>query len=53
MWIYYSFYRVETNIVDKKQNLIFIFYGIVLSLFISLLIQHFVQVDRPEQHLKT
>jgi len=52
MWIYYSFSKTEKNVLEKKQKLIYIFYGIVFSLIISLIIQQFIQVDRPEEHLK-
>ncbi|MDQ7008855.1 MAG: phosphatase PAP2 family protein [Candidatus Gracilibacteria bacterium] len=55
-WIYYSF--LERNqqggfspLLDKKQDLIFIFYGIVFAIITSLLIQQFIIVERPEQHL--
>ncbi len=56
-WIYYSF--LERNkkdtfdlFLEKKQDLIFIFYWTVFALIISLIIQQFVNIDRPEQHIK-
>lgn len=49
-WLYYN-YKFEHNIKDKEK-LIFIVYGIILWLSTSLIIQQFIQIDRPEQHLK-
>jgi len=47
-WIFWNYKK--DNI--KKQDLLFIFYSTVLAILISLLIQQFVLLDRPEQHLK-
>jgi len=47
-WIFWN-YKKE-NI--KKQDLLFVFYSTVLAILISLLVQQFVHLDRPEQHLK-
>lgn len=48
-WIFYT-YKIKSN--EKKIDLLFIFYWIVFSILISLLIQQFVHLDRPEQHLE-
>ncbi len=56
-WLYYSFNPLLTSpkgrgITQEKNNLLLIFYGTVLALILSLIIQQFVSVDRPEEHLK-
>ncbi len=60
MWIYYT-YRKNSNIITElhltkslleKENLLYIFYSVVIWITISLLIQQVVQVDRPEEALK-
>ena len=52
-WIYYSFSeKNKQDLVEKKQNLIFIFYWVVFWIVISLIIQQFINIERPEQHLK-
>lgn len=50
-WLYYTF-SSTTNTIKYKNNLLFIFYWTVLALILSLIIQQFVNVDRPEEHLK-
>lgn len=46
-WIYYSY-----NLADNsKKNLLIIFYATILSVSISMLIQQFIYMDRPEVHL--
>lgn len=51
-WLYYSFKKTQKGIIDKKENLIIVFYWVVLALITSLIVQQFVIVDRPEQHLE-
>lgn len=48
-WIYYS-YKKETK---PKENLLFIFYSVVIGISLSMIIQHFVHIERPEEHLST
>lgn len=54
-WIYYTYKKDEKNNIftskDKKENLLFIFYSTVFALIISLIIQQFVDIDRPETHI--
>jgi undecaprenyl-diphosphatase len=60
-WIYYSYSKKYNSLstkgfkpltIEEKNKLIYIFYWIVFALVTSLLIQQFVHIDRPEQHLK-
>jgi len=60
MWTYYS-YRKNSNILTElhltkslleKENLLYIFYSVVIWITISLIIQQFVHIDRPEEALK-
>lgn len=37
---------------SKKENMLFIFYSIVLAVSINITIQQFVNLERPETHLK-
>lgn len=46
-WIYYSC-KKETI---KKENLLLTFYSVVIGISVSMLIQHFVHIERPEEHL--
>jgi undecaprenyl-diphosphatase len=46
-WIYYSIKWKN----KKKENLLIIFYSVVLSIIISLIIQKIFHVDRPENYL--
>lgn len=52
-WIYYSYTKKidEKKSVNKKSDLLFIFYWTILAIMISIIIQQFVNLDRPEQHL--
>jgi len=51
-WIYYSFInKPSSEKNEKKSNLIFIVYWVIFSILVSLLIQQFVHLDRPELHL--
>ena len=47
-WIYYTYKQNK----DKKNNLLFIFYWVCLSILISLIIQNFIHIDRPEESLR-
>lgn len=46
-WIYYSF-KNKQNSSENKQLLLHIFYSAVVAIIISLIIQQFVSIDRPE-----
>ncbi|MDR2640048.1 MAG: hypothetical protein LBC61_01585 [Candidatus Peribacteria bacterium] len=48
-WLYYSFKEKD---VQKKKDLLFIFYSCVIAVIINLIIKHFVNVDRPESVLE-
>jgi undecaprenyl-diphosphatase len=37
---------------DKKENLLYIFYSVVLAVSINIFIQQFVNLERPETHLQ-
>lgn len=45
MWIYYTYSK---NSSHKKELLLHIFYSSVIAIIISLIIQQFVDIDRPE-----
>lgn len=45
-WIYVTY--KENNNTEKKHRLLSIFYSAVLAIIISLIIQQFVDIDRPE-----
>jgi|SaaInlV_110m_DNA_1040235.scaffolds.fasta_scaffold00743_9 membrane-associated phospholipid phosphatase len=59
-WIYYSYSHKSkiisnihlTNNLLEKENLLYIFYSVVLWITISLWIQQIIQIDRPEEALK-
>ncbi len=59
-WIYYTYKKDPTVISEinltknllQKENLIYIFYSVLLWLIISLIIQHFVHIARPETVLE-
>lgn len=44
-WIYYTY---KEKSIEKKQLLLHIFYSAVVAIIISLIIQQFVDIDRPE-----
>lgn len=46
-WILYN-YKQKFNL---KPNLIFIFYGCIIAILISIIIQQFIHLERPEAHL--
>lgn len=49
MWMKYSFSKqAKEEVRNKKQLLLQIFYSAIIAIFISLIIQQFVDVDRPE-----
>lgn len=43
LWVYYSIKKI-----NKKEKLLFIFYSTLIAIFISLIIQQFIIVERPE-----
>ncbi len=45
LWLYYSHYDKNTQ---QKNNLMYIFYGCVLAILFSLIIQSLVHLERPE-----
>jgi RsiW-degrading membrane proteinase PrsW (M82 family) len=47
-WFYFN-YKKENY---SKNKLLFIFYSTILAILISLFIQQFVELDRPEESLK-
>ncbi len=47
-WIYFAI-KKDNN---WKEKLLFIFYTTIIAILISLIIQQFVNIDRPETHLK-
>ena len=59
-WIYYTYKRNNTLISEinliknllEKENLLYIFYSVVLWLAISIWIQQMVHIERPEEALK-
>ncbi len=48
MWVYYWVKKER----EKQETLIYIFWACVIGLIISLIIQQFVHLDRPDQHIK-
>jgi len=60
LWIYFTYKNNNTVLSEinltknllEKENLIYIFYSVILWIIISLIIQHIVYVDRPEAALK-
>jgi membrane-associated phospholipid phosphatase len=56
-WLYYAFLskyhsQVWKEIIQRKKDLLFIFYSCVIAISINLIIQHFIKIDRPETILK-
>jgi hypothetical protein len=49
VWLYYTY---KNKNVNKKKDLLFIFYSCVIAITINLIIQHFVSIDRPETVLE-
>lgn len=47
-WIFHN-KNWETG---KKENLLFVFYSVALAISINIIIQQFVNIERPETHLK-
>ena len=47
MWIYYSIKKI-----NKKEQLLFIFYSTIVSIFITFIIQNLIHIDRPETVIK-
>lgn len=48
MWIYYT-YKQKND--EKKHSLLFIFYSTIIWIFIALIIQHIIHIDRPENYI--
>jgi phosphatidylserine synthase len=48
-WLFYSF---KSDDINKKKDLLFIFYSCVISIIINLTIQNFIKIDRPETVLE-
>lgn len=48
MWIYANFKKEK----KEKKQLLFIFYSTIIAISLSLLIQQFVHIDRPENYLE-
>lgn len=48
MWIYYGLHKER----GKQETLIFIFISCVVGLMISVIIQQFVHLERPDLHIK-
>ena len=59
-WLYYSYNKKTIFISEihltknllEKENLLYILYSVVIWIFVSLLIQQVIVVDRPEEALK-
>lgn len=60
-WIYYTYYKKNIPIISnppftknllEKENLLYIFYSVVIWTIISLWIQHLVHIERPEDAIK-
>lgn len=49
-WLYYS-YNKKSSLINK-ENLLLIFYSVVLWLIVNLTIQQIIHIDRPEEALK-
>lgn len=52
-WIYYTYKdSCQEEKTKNKSGLLYIFYWIVLSMIITLIIQQIISIDRPEDYLK-
>jgi membrane-associated phospholipid phosphatase len=59
-WIYFTYKKDNTILSEinltrnllEKENLIYIFYSVLLWIIISLIIQHLIHIDRPETVLE-
>lgn len=59
-WIYFTYKKSPTVISNihftknllEKENLLYIFYSVIIWIFISLTIQQIIQVERPEEAIK-
>ncbi len=49
MWIYFAYKKTP----DKKNILLYIFYSTIIWIIISLTIQQLIQIDRPEDYIKS
>jgi hypothetical protein len=60
MWIYYTYKKKDNIISDihliknllEKEKLLSIFYSVIIAISISLLIQQFIHIQRPEEAIK-
>lgn len=53
MWIYYTYKKSPNNLLKlEKEKLLFIFYSTIIWIFISIIIQQLVIIERPEEALK-
>lgn len=48
-WLYFTFKKQDN---DKKNDLLLIFYSIIIAIITSIIIQQFVNIDRPETALE-
>jgi len=48
-WLYWTF-KVKDN--SKKENILFVFYSIVVAMILNAIIKIFVSIDRPESVIK-
>jgi len=48
-WLYWTF-KIKDN--SKKENILFIFYSIVVAMILNAIIKIFVSIDRPESVIK-
>lgn len=59
-WFFYTFLKeknrkilnLEEKNIEKKNDLLFIFYSVILAILINLIIQHFFHFSRPEKVLE-
>lgn len=59
-WIYYTYKKSPTVISDihftknllEKENLLYVFYSVLIWISLSILIQQVIKIDRPEEALK-
>ena len=48
-WLYWTF-KVKNN--SKKENILFIFYSVIVAMILNAIIKIFVSIDRPESVIK-
>ncbi len=47
-WLYYTF---KNKNLEKKEELLLIFFSVILGISISLIIQQIISIDRPENYI--